>query len=234
MDTLSVGKSKSGSSLFSRELRIVWLHAPMVAWFGSFGGTCLRVTVAEASVVRGSRLRVRSADNIALRRPSARRVRWLVLGLAPALGSCAQLSAWFDQPKAAPQETVEYPTPRAREPVHRPRPAAAHRIEPAAKPAEPPPVTQVASIDPHSLVGLTAPAVTKLLGAPARTATEQMSQIWTYGGEGCVLKVYFYPDLKTAAFHVLKYSVDGADGKPLADAAPCLRQIQSARSDDRG
>ena len=174
---------------------------------------------------------MRRADNIALRRFPARKARWLLLGLAPALAGCAQLSNWFDQPKAAVHDTIQQPTPRAREAVHRPRPGP-RRSEPAPTPADLP--AQVASIDPQSLVGLTAPAVTRLLGAPGNTAKDQMSLVWTYGGEGCVLKVYFYPDLKTAAFHVLKYSVAGADGKPLIDAAPCLRQIQSARNDDRG
>lgn len=179
-------------------------------------------------------MNVHRADNYSLRRAAARKTRWLLLGPALALGGCAQLSSLFDQPKAAtPTETVEVPTPRAREPVRRPRPPVRHH-EPARTPAEPPPTQQVASIDPQSLVGLTAPAVTKLLGAPGWTAKDQMSLIWTYGGENCVLKVYFYPDLKTAAFHVLKYSVDDANGQPLADAAPCLRQIQSARSNDRG
>ncbi len=204
----------------------------MVARLGPWG-TCLRVAMAEASVVRGSRLRVCSADNIALRRPPARRLRWLLLGFVLALGGCAQISNWFDRPKAAPPEAIEAPTPRA-QPVRRPRPPAPHRSEAAVKPAEPPQTTQVASIDPRSLVGLTAPDVSRLLGAPGKTLMDQMSLIWTYDGEGCVLRIYFYPDLKTAAFHVLKYSVDGANGQPLADAMPCLRQIQSARSDDRG
>jgi len=196
-------------------------------------GGSLRVPVTDAAVVQGFRLIVHRADNIALRRSPARKARWLLLGLAPALGGCAQLSNWFDQPKAAVHETVEHPAPRAREAVHRARPAV-RRSEPAPAPADQPAPAQVASIDPQSLVGLTEPAVTRLLGAPGQTTKDQMSLVWSYGGEGCVLKVYFYPDLKTAAFHVLKYSVTGADGKPLIDAAPCLRQIQSARNDDRG
>ncbi len=189
--------------------------------------------MAEATVVRGFRLNVHRADNFSLRRAAVRKPRWLLAGFVLTLGGCTQLSSWFDQPKAAPApQTAEVPAPRVHEPV--PRPRYTHRHEPARTPAAPPPTQQVASIDPQSLVGLTAPAVTKLLGAPGWTSKDQMSLIWTYGGENCVLKVYFYSDLKTAAFHVLKYSVNDANGQPLADAAPCLRQIQSARSNDRG
>ncbi|MBU6443570.1 MAG: hypothetical protein KGR48_06635 [Alphaproteobacteria bacterium] len=173
---------------------------------------------------------VRARETIALGRPLPHPAGRLVLGLALALGGCAHLPAWLSpQPKAAQQAPPPPVIPRAREEPHKRKPAAPVR---PAEQARPP--VQVASIDPHSLVGLTAPAVTQLLGKPGATANDQMSLVWTYAGDGCVLKIYFYSDLKTADFHVLKYSVAGADGAPLADAAPCLRQIQSAKNDDRG
>ena len=160
--------------------------------------------------------------------------RWpaLLLGLAACalLNGCATLPGWVpwhtSSKPAAPAARAAEP----QGPERRPKPR--HTVRRPEPPAEAP--VEVASIDPNTLVGLRPPAVSKLLGSPAKTAKDEMSVVWTYGTEGCALTIYFYPDLKTTNFHVLKYSFSDAAGKPLAPADPCARKLLAARSNDAG
>lgn len=102
----------------------------------------------------------------------------------------------------------------------RPRRAAARERSEAREPE------RVAAIDPKSLIGLTPPAVEKILGAPSNVAKSDPSLVWTYAGQGCSVQIVFYPDLKTASYHALKYtSSAGAE----ADNA-CVRNILTVRS----
>lgn len=146
------------------------------------------------------------------------------------LAGCAHTPDWVPWHKAEAAQAVPEPAP-PRTKSHRrkpPRPAP-HKTEPP--PAEAP---QVAMIDPNALVGMKPPAVTRLLGTPAGTTKDEMSLVWTYAADGCVMKVYFYPDLKTADFHVLKFTLADPDGNPLADEAPCRRKLLAQRTNDTG
>lgn len=85
---------------------------------------------------------------------------------------------------------------------------------------------RVATVEPKSLIGLTPSAVEKLLGTPSAVAKSDPSLVWTYSGQGCSVQIVFYPDLKTASYHALKYSSSaGAE----ADNA-CVRNILTVRS----
>ena len=112
------------------------------------------------------------------------------------------------------------PPARPRRPVHEAR--------------EPVPVKEpekIASIDPKSLIGLAPAAVEKLLGAPSTVSRGDPSLVWTYAGQGCSFQVFFYPDLKTASFHALKYGSTGGGNDP-SDA--CVRGILMVRSNGPG
>ncbi len=155
--------------------------------------------------------------------------RTVSLGVSAAifLNGCAHMPDWVTGHKDAgqPPDTV------AAAPV--PPPPVPHRTRPkstAHRPDAPP--VQVASIDPATLVGKKPVAVTRILGTPERINRDEMSLIWTYAADGCVLQVYFYPDLNTTDFHVLKYNLAGGDGKPLTAADPCMREILSMKIDD--
>lgn len=159
----------------------------------------------------------------------------LCAGLAVTLGGCAQMHAWFPwlpwqepapEAEAAPPET---PLPPPPEPE---KPKAVKRAP--AKAAEPPPEPEIAMVDPDTLVGMRPDAVGKLLGTPDSIGKEEMSLIWTYSADGCALRVYFYPDLKTSDFHVLKFSLAGEDGKPLDKEAPCRRKLLALKTNDAG
>lgn len=160
------------------------------------------------------------------------RMALVCAGLAAGLSACSHTSAWLPwhkkevppqpQAQAEPAPPPAHEEPRHRKPVH---PASPRKAE-----AEP----QIAMVDPNTLAGLTPPAVTRLLGPPAGTSKDEMSLVWTYTADGCALKVYFYPDIKTSDFHVLKFSLAGADGKPLDADAPCRQKLLALRANDAG
>lgn len=162
------------------------------------------------------------------RLPFGWRAASLGVSAAVLLNGCAHGPDWLTGHK----DTAQQPTTAVAAPA--PPPPAPHRARPkpaAHRPEAPPPV-QVASIDPATLVGLKPVAVARVLGTPERIAKDEMSLVWTYAADDCMLQVYFYPDLNTTDFHVLKYSLAGGDGKPLPAADPCLREILSMKIDD--
>lgn len=85
---------------------------------------------------------------------------------------------------------------------------------------------KVASLDPKNLIGLQPAAVERLLGSPSNVSSKDPSLVWTYAGQGCSFQVFFYPDLKTATFHALKYSSTAGE---QADNA-CIRNILMVKS----
>jgi len=88
---------------------------------------------------------------------------------------------------------------------------------------------RVASIDPNALIGLAPAAVEKLLGSPSTVSKSDPSLIWTFTGQGCSFQVFFYPDIKTASFHALKYASTGGDP---TDA--CVRNILTVKANGPG
>lgn len=117
------------------------------------------------------------------------------------------------------QAAPPVPAPRpqhheaAREPVRHP----GHDV--------PPEPAQLAMIEPQALVGLKPEAVQQRIGRPEAIDKDGLALIWRYTADQCDLSVYFFPDLKTSEFHVLKFSLAGADGKALDPDAPCRRKL---------
>lgn len=155
--------------------------------------------------------------------------------LAVMLSGCAHTPEWapWHKPEPAPvAEQQPQPLPQPAEEPHHHKPArpTPHKAD-APAPAE---TRQVAMVNPNALVGMRPAAVTGLLGSPAGTTKDELSLIWTYAADGCVLKVYFYPDLKTADFHVLKFTLADGDGQPLDEEAPCRRKLLAMKANDTG
>jgi hypothetical protein len=95
-------------------------------------------------------------------------------------------------------------------------------------------VVKTAAIDPNSLIGLDPPAVAKLLGPPSTVAKGEPSLVWTYIATGCTFRVFFYPDLKTASFHALKYGGFDGNGEQIGLSQTCIRNILTARVNGSG
>lgn len=170
---------------------------------------------------------------MAKRRPnrtSRRRQAMALAGATALLSGCAHFPNPFaPAPKAPAPPPLQPPPITQQQQLPPPAPVERHH---AARRAKPP--VRTAMIDPNMLVGLMRPAVVRLLGTPTKITKDELSLIWTYTVEGCALQVYFYPDLKTADFHVLKYTLAGADGKALDADAPCRRKLLAVRENDTG
>jgi len=61
------------------------------------------------------------------------------------------------------------------------------------------------------LVGLDFAAVRTMLGDPALEEIQPPATVWAYNGRGCVLSVFFYPDVDGGSYRALTYQVKGAE-----------------------
>jgi hypothetical protein len=154
-----------------------------------------------------------------------------IVALTASLSSCAGLAhvkGWFSH-EPTPQPVVEKPVQPVQPVVQAPRPKPQVREPIRAEKPE-----RLASIDPNSLIGLEPVAVEKLLGAPSRANKSEMSLVWTYAGAGCSFQIFFYPDLKTTAFHVLKYGGIDSNGGQIMTSHICVQDILTAKSNAPG
>jgi hypothetical protein len=88
---------------------------------------------------------------------------------------------------------------------------------------------KLASIDPNSLIGLAPGAIQTLLGPPSTIHKGDPALVWSYDTPSCSFRVIFYPNLKTASFHALKYMGVDRNGGAMADSQSCIRDILAAR-----
>jgi hypothetical protein len=96
------------------------------------------------------------------------------------------------------------------------------------------PHQRIASIDPDNLIGLAPGAVRKLLGPPARVENDDLSRAWIYASGGCSFRLFFYPNLNTASFRVLKYGGNDGNGELMDVSDVCIRHILTARKNATG
>ena len=172
-----------------------------------------------------------------------RRLAPIILSIsgALALSSCASLNPFAPhrRPAAAstPPLVLSQPHPPAAavpEPTPRPfHPHPATRRHPLAAEARVPRPRRT-MIVPESLIGLRPDQVSGQLGRPRKIAKDGPGLVWRYVAAGCGLNVYFFPDLRTNQFHVLKFSLEGADGKALDVNAPCRRQLLALKDPNAG
>jgi hypothetical protein len=124
-------------------------------------------------------------------------------------------------PSPAPKKHAAVPRPK-------PRKAAPDLREALAEPALA--RDKQSGIQPEQLIGLSPPAVEKLIGSPAEVRDDQLSREWVYTGPGCNFRIFFYPDLNAASFHALKYGGSDNNGEMLAASNACVRGILTARA----
>ena len=96
------------------------------------------------------------------------------------------------------------------------------------------PHQKISSIDPDQLIGLEPGAVRQLLGPPVRVEIDEMSRAWVYASGGCSFRVFFYPNLNTASFRVLKYGGNDGNGDLMGVSDVCIRNILTARKNATG
>jgi len=96
------------------------------------------------------------------------------------------------------------------------------------------PREKVAAVDPDHLIGLAPGAVKQLLGPPVRVENSDLSRAWVYASGGCSFRLFFYPNLNTAAFQVLKYGSNDGNGDLLDVSDVCIRHILMAKKNATG
>jgi hypothetical protein len=154
------------------------------------------------------------------------------------LGGCAimhDVGEWLRRDKAPPPAIalpVETPPPTPTQ-VPRPKPALHEAARPE-KPDKPEKPERLAEVDPNSLIGLDPPTVEKVLGTPSKISKSDISLVWTFSAPNCSFQIFFYPDLKTSAFHALKYGGIDGNGAQLAMSEVCIRGILTAKTNAPG
>ena len=90
------------------------------------------------------------------------------------------------------------------------------------------------TIDPRRLIGMEPAAVRELLGPPRRIESYDLSREWIYASNGCSFRLFFYPNLNTAAFRVLKYGGNDGNGELMDVSDVCIRHILTTRKNATG
>ena len=99
---------------------------------------------------------------------------------------------------------------------------------PAMKPAPPP---QIEAVAPGDLVGSDFSSVLQVLRQPDSVQNSALSVVWTYETD-CKVQLYFYPDIKTRVFRLLKYDLKDSSGEKPMNSNACMRSIMVAKSDE--
>ena len=133
---------------------------------------------------------------------------------APAIAGDIPVS---EPPAAAPPAPVV--TPR------RPPPTRQASVQPAAPPATP------RTVEPAELVGYNFDSVLAVLRQPDAVEKNALSVVWTYAGSDCTLQLFFYPDIQTAVFRLLKYELKRASGERVNDSGVCMQPLMAMRKD---
>ena len=116
----------------------------------------------------------------------------------------------------APQVAMNVPRPPQRPPT------------PVMKPAPP---QEIEAVAPADLVGFDFASVRHVLRQPDTIQNSALSVVWTYDAD-CTLQLFFYPDIKTKVFRVLKYDLKDSSGDMPANSSACMRSIMVAKNDE--
>ena len=177
----------------------------------------------------------------------------LILLASLALANCATPNRLQHEPvtmsKIAPSAALEIPlqdpvvdlptaeqleAPQVASNMPRPRPPA-RRPAPPATPAPPLPPEATApepeAVLPSELVGYDFNGVLKRLKKPDMIQNSALSIVWTYSQSDCTLQLYFYPDIQTRIFRLLKYDLKDSTGEKPNDSSACMRHMM-VRSDE--
>ena len=102
-----------------------------------------------------------------------------------------------------------------------PRPQPMRPPAPMRRPPPPPPPP----VNVGTLIGSDFTAVLRVLRSPDTVQTSNLSVVWIYSPPGCTLQLFFYPDIATTTFHLLKFDLRSTAGAALMTTDPCLQRI---------
>jgi len=171
-------------------------------------------------------------------RPRMRQGRFgmkLVLTVALfAIAACAD-----NGPVPAREETVVYelPAETPRMPLPRPKPDRPKSAKKSSKTAQA--ATKATPVEPvepvtepekenwtvERLVGMTEAETRGRLGPPNFAEDAAPSRIWLYAAENCSIRLYFFPEVESLVYRVLRYEVLGH-----GDGEQCIADLAKADS----
>jgi hypothetical protein len=96
-------------------------------------------------------------------------------------------------------------------------------------PVAPPVVAPPRTVEPAELVGFNFDSVLEVLRQPDAVEKNALSVVWTYAGSDCTLQLYFYPDIQTAVFRLLKYELKDSSGGKLNGGGACMQPMMASR-----
>jgi hypothetical protein len=176
---------------------------------------------------------------------------WLVLGLLPAIlpvAGCSSMRGLQQHTSIMQNSTpmailpaegpaVEIPAvpkpevprvaslmPNVKDLVVRKKPPPPKDV-PAAK------ATESAVFAPADLVGFDFPSVLQVLRRPDSVQTSALSVVWTYSEPSCTLQLFFYPEIKTRTFRLLKHDLKSA-AQGDAERTACMRDMMVMKTDE--
>lgn len=123
-----------------------------------------------------------------------------------------------------PAQLIQPPTPRPRPnrpPAPKPREEAS--LTPPKDEAPSPPKVVIGE-----LLGSDFNSILHVLRSPDSVNKDNLSVVWTYAPPGCTLRLFFYPDIKTTVFHLLKYDFRNSSGEALMSGDACMDSMLAA------
>lgn len=140
-----------------------------------------------------------------------------------------QPAATAEPAEAAPLPEAVKPVPEPAPPqmasVERPPPAIPARppaVPPRPKPSEPPPSPVP---DMNTLIGADFAAILNVFRAPDTVQKNALYVVWVYSPPGCTLQLFFYPDIQTTQFHLLKYDLKSTVRETATAGPECMQGI---------
>jgi hypothetical protein len=94
-----------------------------------------------------------------------------------------------------------------------------------------PKATEPAVFAPADLVGFDFPSVLQVLRRPDSVQTSALSVVWTYSEPSCTLQLFFYPEIKTRIFRLLKHDLKSA-AEGDAERMACMRDMMVMKTDE--
>lgn len=156
-------------------------------------------------------------------------VRLCLFGLLLLTAACA------DEPKPAleigtgPEMVQEDPYAGRGPSVPLPRPKP-ERASPAPKPKTAAAPPEADAWTPEKLVGMTQAETERQLGPPSLEEESAPAKIWLYAADTCTVKVYFFPEMKSLVYKVLRYEVVGDE----KSGERCFAEIRKLRESKDG
>ena len=124
--------------------------------------------------------------------------------------------------EAAPAQmaSVERPPPSMIPPRPRPPPVTTPRPKPSEPPPPPPSIP-----DMNTLIGADFDGILNVFRSPDTVQKNALYVVWIYSPPGCTLQLFFYPDIRTTQFHLLKFDLKSTLRDVPTDGPQCMQGI---------